>query len=163
GYRVYFDRIVDGKLISGSESAKRVIVAAGSIGSTELLLRCRDQYKSLPKLSRFLGRNWSSNGDFLTPATYDNRQISPTQGITISCAIDFLSDDDNAPQFFIEDGGAPNALRNILKSKDPGKIPLAREALKALIKLVGPADPFGNVMPWFAQGIDAADGRLYLG
>jgi cholesterol oxidase len=163
GYRVYFDRIVDGKLIPGSESAKRVIIAAGSIGSTELLLRCRDQYKSLPKLSGFLGRNWSSNGDFLTPAAYDNRQISPTQGVAISCAIDFLNEDENAPRFFIEDGSAPNVLRNFLQSKDPGKIPIAREALKALIELIGPADPFDNVMPWFAQGIDAADGRLYLG
>jgi cholesterol oxidase len=163
GYRVYFDRIVDGKLIPGGESAKRVIVAAGSIGSTELLLRCRDQYKSLPNLSGFLGRNWSSNGDFLTPATYDKRQISPTQGVAISCAIDFLNEDENSPRFFIEDGSAPNVLRNFLESKDPGKIPFAREALKALIDLIGPADPFGNVMPWFAQGIDAADGRLYLG
>jgi cholesterol oxidase len=163
GYRVYFDRIVDGKLIPGSESAKRVIVAAGSLGSTELLLRCRDQYKSLPGLSGFLGRNWSSNGDFLTPATYNNRQVSPMQGVTISCAIDFLNEDQSAPQFFIEDGGAPNALRNFLKSTDPGKFPLARAALKGLLELVGPEDPFSNVMPWFAQGVDAADGRLYLG
>jgi cholesterol oxidase len=163
GYRVYFDRIVDGKLIPGSERAKRVIVAAGSIGSTELLLRCRDHYKSLPNISRFLGRNWSSNGDFLTPATYDNRRISPMQGVTISSAIDFLNEDEGAPRFFIEDGGAPNALRNFLKSKDPGKFPLARAALKGLLELIGPEDPFSNVMPWFAQGIDAADGRLYLG
>jgi cholesterol oxidase len=165
GYRVYFDRIVDGKLIPGGESAKRVIIAAGSIGSTELLLRCRDQYKSLPKLSGFLGRNWSSNGDFLTPASYDNRHVSPTQGVTISSAIDFLNEDENAPQFFIEDGGAPNALRNYLKSADPGgpKTPLARAALKTLIELMKPEDPLGNVMPWFAQGVDGADGRLYLG
>ncbi|HZF40122.1 MAG TPA: GMC family oxidoreductase [Blastocatellia bacterium] len=165
GYRVYFDRIVDGQLIPGSESATRVIVAAGSLGSTELLLRCRDQYKSLPNLSRFLGRNWSSNGDFLTPATYDNRKVSPTQGVTISCAIDFLNEDENTPQFFIEDGGAPNALRNYLKSAPPGgpQIPLARAALKTLVELMGSEDPFDNVMPWFAQGVDAADGRLYLG
>jgi cholesterol oxidase len=163
GYRVHFDRIVDGKLIPGSESAKRVIIAAGSLGSTELLLRCRDQYKSLPDLSGFLGRNWSSNGDFLTPACYDNRQVSPMQGVTISCAIDFLQEDPSAPQFFIEDGGAPNILRNFLKSSDPGKLPLARAALKNLLQLAGSDDPFGNVMPWFAQGIDAADGKLYLG
>jgi cholesterol oxidase len=165
GYRVYFDRIVDGKLVPGSESAKRVIVAAGSLGSTELLLRCRDQYKSLPGLSRFLGLNWSSNGDFLTPATYDSREVSPTRGVTISCAIDFLTEDQSGPQFFIEDGGSPNVLRNYLQSKDPGgpKNPLARAALKALIELTGPDDPLSNVMPWFAQGIDAADGRLYLG
>lgn len=165
GYRVYFDRIVDGKLIPGSESARRVIIAAGSLGSTELLLRCRDQYKSLPNLSGFLGRNWSSNGDFLTPAIYDNRKVSPTQGVTISCAIDFLDEDENVPQFFIEDGGAPNALRNYLGSKDPGGShpPMARATLKELLGLMGSADPFGNVMPWFAQGVDASDGRLYLG
>src|SRR5262249_27817911 len=83
----------------------------------------------------------------------------------ISCAIDFLNEDENGPQFFIEDGGAPNALRNYLKSADPGgpQMPLARKALKTLIKLMEPDDPFGNVMPWFAQGVDAADGRLYLG
>ncbi|MBO0862574.1 MAG: GMC family oxidoreductase, partial [Chloracidobacterium sp.] len=163
GYRVYFDRIVNAQLVPGSESAKRVIVAAGSLGSTELLLRCRDQYKSLPRLSGFLGRNWSSNGDFMTPATYDGRLVSPTEGVTISCAIDFLTEDQSA-QFFIEDGGSPNVLRNYLKSKDPGpKNPLARAALKAIIELAGPDDPLSNVMPWFAQGIDAADGRLYLG
>jgi len=165
GYRVYFDRIVDGKLIPGSESARRVIVAAGSLGSTELLLRCRDQYKSLPNLSRFLGQNWSSNGDFLTPARYEGRKISPTQGVTITCAIDFLDEDESVPQFFIEEGGAPNVLRNYLEAMKNAK-PKSRvlhAILKELIELVGPADPFDSVMPWFAQGVDAANGRLYLG
>ncbi|MGH9838809.1 MAG: GMC family oxidoreductase, partial [Blastocatellia bacterium] len=165
GYRVYFDRIAGGELVPGSESAKRVIVAAGSLGSTELLLRCRDQYKSLPQLSRFLGRNWSSNGDFLTPAKYENRRISPMQGVTISAAIDFLDDNGNAPQFFIEDGGAPNVLKNALESMKGAKPknPLLQAALKGVAELVGAGDPFENVMPWFAQGIDAANGRLYLG
>ena len=164
GYRVYFDRIEHGKLISGSETARRVILAAGSLGSTELLLRCRDQYKTLPNISRFLGYNWSSNGDFLTPAFYDDREVSPTQGPTITCAIDFLDGKVDGQQFFIEDGGFPNVLRNILqtKMKSGAKNPLASVLLEALKLVVREDDPLGNVMPWFAQGIDAADGRLRL-
>jgi cholesterol oxidase len=163
GYRVHFDRIKDGKLIKGSETARRVILAAGSLGSTELLLRCRDQYKTLPKISRFLGYNWSSNGDFLTPAFHEG-EVSPTQGPTITCAIDFLDGKVDGQQFFIEDGGFPNVLRNILQSKmkSGAKNPLARVLLEGLKLVVREDDPLGNVMPWFAQGIDAADGRLRL-
>jgi cholesterol oxidase len=163
GYRVFFDRIVSGELISGSETATRVIIAAGSLGSTELLLRCRDEFKTLPNISPFLGRNWSSNGDFLTPAVYKNRKISPTQGVTISSAIDFL-DPGNELQFFIEDGGAPNVLRNFLESTagNPPKNPLLAAVLSQLADLTGSGDPFDNVMPWFSQGVDAADGQLVL-
>ena len=45
GYRVIFDRISEGQLIRGEETAARVFLAAGSLGSTELLLRCRDEYQ----------------------------------------------------------------------------------------------------------------------
>src|SRR5262249_11620183 len=50
GYRVVFDRIVAGRLIRGEERAMKVVLAAGSLGSTELLLRCRDQYGTLPQI-----------------------------------------------------------------------------------------------------------------
>lgn len=160
GYRVHFDRIENGKLVAGSETAQKVIVAAGSLGSTELLLRCRDEHKSLPNISRFLGYNWSSNGDFLTPAFYDNREISPTQGPTITCTIDFLDGKVDGEQFFIEDGGFPNVLRNALQAN--AKDPRFRLLLEGVKQVAREDDPLGNVMPWFAQGIDAADGRLKL-
>ncbi|WP_242482529.1 hypothetical protein [Thiocystis violacea] len=35
----------------GSAQADRVVVAAGSLGSTEILLRSRDQYGALPGIS----------------------------------------------------------------------------------------------------------------
>jgi cholesterol oxidase len=164
GYAVRFDRIQDGRLVPGAVSARRVIVAAGSLGSTELLLRCRDQYKTLPGISRFLGRNWSSNGDFLTPAFYDDRTISPTQGTTISSAIDFLDGAVDNAQFFIEDGGFPNVLRNYIQAKIKSGATLRKNRiLVAAIKgLFNEDDPLNNVMPWFAQGIDAADGVLSL-
>src|SRR5687767_10037302 len=50
-YRVVFDRIEEGRMTRGEETAERVILAAGSLGTTELLLRCRDQYRTLPALS----------------------------------------------------------------------------------------------------------------
>lgn len=165
GYRVDFDRIENGRLIPGSETSGRVIVAAGSLGSTELLLRCRDQYKTLPGISRFLGHNWSSNGDFLTPAFYEKRRISPTQGPTITCAIDFLDGSINRQQFFVEDGGFPDLLGNYLEEKFMSGT--SNRKLQILLNALGQVartrDPLHNIMPWFGQAIDAANGRLYLG
>lgn len=164
-YQVHFDRLDRGKRIAGQERARYVILAAGSLSSTELLLRCRDQYRTLPKVSQFLGRNWSSNGDFLTPAIYRGRKVSPTQGPTISCAIDFLDGSQQGEKFFIEDGGFPNAIGNHFErhASTRGLNPKFRMILRAMGNLVSSGDPLHTVMPWFAQGIDAADGRLRLG
>jgi cholesterol oxidase len=169
GYRVRFDQIdpdVAHSRTPGSATADRVVLAAGSLGSTELLLRCRDQYRTLPKLSPFLGMGWSSNGDFLTPAFYPNRKpdISPSHGPTITSAIDFL-DGTAGEQFFIEDGGIPDLLKSYLDarlaSRGAGGI-AARTFFKGLREAALERDALNHMMPWFAQGIDAADGRLYL-
>lgn len=168
GYRVHFDRLDGKRRIRGSEEATRVVLAAGSLNSTEILLRCRDQYKTLPKLSPFLGRNWSSNGDFLTPAFHKDRRVSPTQGPTISSAIDFLDGVFENQQFFIEDGGFPDIVGNYLEEKVNQGIRRFRNRkfsiiLRAVGEVLRDRDPLRTTMPWFAQGIDAANGRLYLG
>jgi cholesterol oxidase len=165
GYRVHFDHLENGRRSAGTASARRVVLAAGSLGSTELLFRCRDQYKSLPNVSPFLGRNWSSNADFLTPAFYKDRKISPTKGPTISCAIDFLDGSLDGAKFWIEDGGFPDVFESFLAKQLPRRIRnrKTRVLFGALGQLVRQRDPLSNMMPWFAQGIDAADGRLYLG
>lgn len=179
GYRVHFDRQEGGSMVSSSETSRFVILAAGSINSTELLLRCRDQYKTLPQLSSFLGRNWSSNGDFLTPAFYYNRAVSPSHGPTITCAINYLHKNETGHRFFIEDGGIPRILNNFLSrftaeattNEDIEKEFVAEvqsfqksNALHEKANLLGTdgANPFKYMMPWFAQGVDAGDGRLYL-
>src|SRR5215813_700852 len=116
GYRVQFDEVVDGGFKGDSVSGRIVIVAAGSLGSTELLLRCKQQFRTLPAISDFLGQNWSSNGDFLTPAFHFFRKtLYPGRGITIAGSVDFLEghpDDLDKPyekrrKFIIEDGGFP--------------------------------------------------------
>jgi cholesterol oxidase len=164
GYRVAFDRIVDGGLAAGSHTARLVVLAAGSLGSTELLLRSREA-GALPKLSPFLGRNWSSNGDFLTPAVHALRHppVNPTRGPTITAAIDFLDGDGHGHEFFIEDGGFPALGEDLLERLAGRQSADARQqAVYETARLLQRLNLMNQVMPWFAQGRDAADGQLSL-
>lgn len=45
-------------------AADRVVVAAGTLGTVRLLLRCRDVLRTLPRLSGALGERFFTNGDF---------------------------------------------------------------------------------------------------
>jgi cholesterol oxidase len=163
GYRVHWDRLEACRRIPGRATATRVVVAGGSLNSTELLLRCRDELKSLPRLSRFLGHNWSSNGDFLTPAIYGTRAIRPSLGPTIATAIDFLDRSQGGESFWIEDGGIPNLFDDFLKRKrNTVRGSRAKMLITFLQRLLRDRDPLRGVMPWFAQGADAADGVLRL-
>jgi len=163
GYRVSYDRLKDGRREPGSQTARIVVVAAGSLGSTELLLRCRDLMGSLPDLSPVLGHNWSSNGDFLTPAFYHDYDIYPWQGPTIASAIDFLDRSQDGQSFWIQDGGFPNLLGNLIREYDTaGAGARAKLLIDSIRHLLTGNEPFRNVMPWFAQGVDAANGVLSL-
>jgi cholesterol oxidase len=161
GYRVHYDRIDEGERRPGALTAGRVIVAAGSLGSTELLLRCRDVDKTLPRLSPFLGRHWSSNGDFLTPAFHPGREVGPSAGPTITAAIDFLDRSEAGQSFWIQDGGFPNLLANWIETGEAAH-PQIRALLKGIRAGLREHGALDCVMPWFAQGVDAADGTLSL-
>ncbi|MFT3927742.1 MAG: GMC family oxidoreductase [Myxococcales bacterium] len=163
GYRVAFEELKGGARHPGSATAKLVIVAAGSIGSTELLLRCKLETKSLPKLSERLGYNWSSNGDFLTPALQLGREVNPAVGPTIGSAIDFFEEGVEGG-FWIEDGGFPALVSGLIDHRlDQRDIGFkAKVILKFMQKLLRQKEAFRNVMPWFAQGVDAANGKLML-
>jgi cholesterol oxidase len=164
GYRVSYDRIDNGVRQPGSQTARVVVVAAGSIGSTELLLRCREINQTLPEVSPFLGSHWSSNGDFLTPAFYDPRDVSPSHGPTIACVIDFLDRSDNGQSFWIQDGGFPSLLTDWLRreSTNPSKNLAVKLLVEQFQHLLTKPEPFRGVMPWFAQGVDAANGTLSM-
>jgi cholesterol oxidase len=172
GYRVDHDQLTSGQRLSGSTTATRVIVAAGSIGSTELLLRCRDK-GSLSNLSQFLGKNWSSNGDFLTPAFHLLHRLWPDRGPTIGSAISYLDGSDNGQVYWIEDGGIPNLMNKFFQglmtqiATAPDRTALAQEfsphsLLQHLTSFATHLDGFEHIMPWFAQGVDAGNGVLSL-
>ncbi|VWB22689.1 GMC oxidoreductase [Burkholderia lata] len=167
GWRVHFN-VIDpaaGSFMPGTATAATVIVSAGSIGSTELLLRCRDEHRTLPNLSPRLGWGWAFNGDFVTPAFYRHRKISPSHGVTISAAIDLLdrTDDDGEP-LFIEDGGVPNLAHDFVRrhlQRSHGGV--KRTFWRAFARHFDCDDPVENMMPWFGQAIDPGDGRMRLG
>ena len=163
GYRVSYNRIDSSALVPGSATARLVIVAGGSLGSTELLLRCRDQ-QTLPALSARLGMGWSSNGDFLTPALHPFRKVDPSHGPTITAAINLLDHGADGQDVFIEDGGFPNVLDGFLRSTaaNPSPNAFVRTIVESLRPLLAANLLTDHVMPWFAQARDAADGRLFL-
>ena len=161
GYKVSYDRIERGRRIPGSLQSRIVVLAAGSMASTELMLRCRDEFGTLPNVSSRLGYDWSSNGDFLTPAFYLNREVQPTQGPTITAAINFLDRSRGGQSFWIQDGGLPNLVANWITTAKAADVRVQAflQFMTAAMREFGPLE---NTMPWFAQGVDAANGRLRL-
>lgn len=163
GYRVDFQQVDNGSLLPHAATARLVVVAAGSLGSTELLLQCRDQHRSLPSLSARLGHNWSSNGDFLTPAIHLGRDVNPTRGPTITAAVDLLDGAFRGEPVFVEDGGFPDLADGQLRrlATQPDTAPRMSMLIESVRQLVA-MGAFKHVMPWFAQSRDAADGVLSL-
>jgi cholesterol oxidase len=161
GYQVSYDELRDGRLIARAEQARIVIVAAGSLGSTELLLRCRDEYRTLPAISQALGTGWSSNGDVLTPALHNDGRPRPSLGPTITAAIDYLDGSVAGQRFWIQDGGIPDLLRSYSANPPRGELDL-QSLLRNFGRDERRLDLLAGIMPWFAQGVDAADGRLQL-
>jgi cholesterol oxidase len=166
GYRLLFDRIESGRLIPGEERGERVVLAAGSLGTTELLLRCRDEHHTLPQISRQLGQGWSCNANVLTPDKYpSSTKVEQSIGPTISGGLDFMDGSAEGARFYIEDDGFPSLMLNAVRAKlRTGALSLLGSALHFhLARRVGEPNPLGNVMMWLGEGVDAADGTLYLG
>jgi cholesterol oxidase len=166
GYRVHVQRIDNGTLKADSVSGRLVILAAGSLGSTEILLRSRDEAQTLTNLSARLGQGWSSNGDFLTPAIHLLRKVEPSRGPTITSAINLLDGVEGGHEMFIEDGGIPDLIRaQIDASVHAGGIdanPLLRFLGGLSQAMAAGGGGLAHVMPWFAQARDAADGVMSL-
>lgn len=101
-------------------SAPRVVLAAGAVGTTELLLRSRDVYGTLPRLSSQLGAGFSGNGDFLTLAELKTPQADMTTGptITTSTIVD-VSEGRRSVWYQVQDGAFPRAIHDLLDAVMP--------------------------------------------
>lgn len=165
GYRVFYDGIDYRRRERKTVDASMVVLAAGSLGSTEILFRSKEHFRTLPGISIYLGHKWSSNGDFLTPAKYERRKLFPTRGPTISCAIDYLDGSDGGARYFVEDGGFPPVLSNFVRARRRGhrRLSFATDLLGLLARELKDAAGIEHTMPWFGQAIDAGDGCLYWG
>jgi cholesterol oxidase len=64
--------------------ARNIIVSAGVLGTVNLLLKCRDEAKTLPKLSERLGWMVRSNSEALLGVTAREGEVDYSQGVAIT-------------------------------------------------------------------------------
>ncbi|MGA2549694.1 MAG: GMC family oxidoreductase [Burkholderiaceae bacterium] len=161
-------------------TGRRVVLAGGTLGTTEILLRSRDLFGTLPNLSARLGDGFSGNGDFFATLQNSSAPMDPWYGPDVTSVMEFADPQGiftvAAPAFShaamaylasLGQGGPHHAnwFSNRLWPHLGGALRLAFESGlvgKALaIKLpgAGPADRMTCLM---AQGRDNAHGRVYL-
>ena len=163
-WKVYYNLLLTGEEAydapTAAITAEVVVLAAGTLGSTELLLRSAGEGLSC---STRLGQHFSSNGDFLAFA-YNNepranavgngtRPPTPEDpvGPGISSIIDLRSAGSPLPTMVIEDGVVPGMMAGLfadlvttaaaLEGKDTGKgleDKLKKEERAAISLLRGP-------------------------
>ena len=150
-------------------TADMVVLAAGTLGSTEILLRSREQGL---QVSDRLGESFSANGDIIAfgygakvPVNaigvgYPEKVAGLDVGACVSGQIEIVDEEDLANSLTIQEGVLPSALAPILPVMF---IPNGR-LLGALQSLVAGVykGPFAGLQTFFAVSHDSASGRLVL-
>lgn len=159
-------------------SAQKVVVAAGTLGSNELLLKSRDVYKTLPRLSEALGQGFSGNGDYLLAGTfYHDTVVDPSSGPSITAGLSLVQEGQRIciqdlgysdPLLWYINGSVPTFQRwqqltllgwdyllSSLGVKQQGRMDAGLDRL-----LRGGITT--NFLPYLGMGTDAADGSLAL-
>lgn len=163
----------------------RLVLSAGTFGSTYLLLRNRRAFK---RLSSALGHHFSGNGDLLgfvrgARDGDDPRVLAPSRGPVITSTIrvpDALDGDGRGHGFYVQEGGYPGFVDWLLEATDvPGEVRRAirfvRRRLEALVQrsprtnldaelasLIGDARTSSSVLPLLGMGRDTPDGVFSL-
>ena len=149
--------------------ADMVILSAGTLGTTEILLRSRDLGLSLPDK---LGQRFSANGDIIAfgygakipvngigvgfPAKLDMAPI----GASVSGQLEIRDAHDLSLELCIQEGVVPSALASALPVMF---LPNGRllGALQSLVSGVYKG-PFASLQTFFAVSHDSASGRFAL-
>jgi cholesterol oxidase len=169
GYRVHCMVLADGR--EQMIETDLLFVCAGAVNTTELLLRCRDQYKTLPELSPRLGTRYSGNGDYLAFVRGGKVRQIPWDGPTITTAV--VQDTGRGPDrhwFLLEDGGYPKEIAALLRFLDPPDLAATgdrlREALETAMRkhaVARASDALDEADAAFLlMGRDQANGRITL-
>lgn len=166
--------------------ARIVVLAAGSLGSTAILLRSRERGLALsPKL----GCAFSGNADVLGTAyntdqqtdvlgfgAHGDRDAFPV-GPTILSALDYrVGEREGAERFLIEEGAFPRALVDLTRrggpvlsvlsgqDTDAGFVDKAQEISRSLRDQIGfdPAGAANHTMLYLGMGHDGSDGQIVL-
>ena len=103
-------------------TAQRLVLAAGSLGTTYLLLRNADTLDRSPD-RKVLGSRWCGNGDFLASLKNAKNDLDPERGPVITTALEY-----DGGRYYIEDGGYPAFLEWVIEGM--GSPSLAGRALR---------------------------------
>lgn len=159
-------------------TARRLILAAGTLGTTYLLLKCRERW--FPRINeRLLGSGFCGNGDLLGYARARisdepdaSGPLSPSLGPVITSTI---RGNHRGHSYLIQDGGFPLGAEWILQVASlparPGRV--LRFAGRYLAGLLGftsdsniSAELGGivrsSVLPLLGMGRERPNGRMYL-
>jgi cholesterol oxidase len=183
GYDVSFRRLDEDPAKPGTRGvvhARVVVVSAGAIGSTGLLLSCRDRTRSLPRLPAALGQRFSLNGELLLAYAHGTAsRTDPGLGPPITARATVRTP---GHLITVEDLGLPDSLLWYLE----GSLPLSPGRLRAVASLVvsyakrtvglgsrtsrasleleslmsGGRTP--HIMPFLGMGTDSSDGEVRL-
>lgn len=169
-------------------TADRLILAAGTLGSTHLLLKNR---ASLPGLSRALGSHFCGNGDLLTFALLCHDEVEGkrtpwvldgSSGPVITSAIRMAdaADGHSGRGFYIEDAGYPafvgwmletggvlgtaRRLKNVLWKRFLSSLGIHKDTNLSgeLAYVLGTAKLSSTSVPLLGMGRDVPDGHLRL-
>ena len=88
-------------------TTKILIISAGSLGSTELLLKCKE--RGHLQLSGMLGNNFYTNGDLFAYMTLKQKKVDITRGPINTCHIAFKNSGENNI-YTIEDTTIPKIV-----------------------------------------------------
>ena len=154
GYRVhYLERNAErpDRAAKRTVRADRVVLAAGTVGTTEILLRSTAR-GTLRNLSGRLGRGFSTNGDYLAFLDRTRERVSLTRGpITTSFA---HFDADHADRFHtIEDNGIPRAFSSLTGHGVPLLQSLSRGRSRRLFLLLAVAKYAAGRGPAFLRAL----------
>jgi cholesterol oxidase len=171
GYRVHYRNHASDT--NGSVEARAVFVCAGAINTTELLLRCRDEARTLPRLSPALGHRYSGNGDYLAFAFETERPFEPSVGPTITTGIVYdRGPEDDRTWFIFQEGGFPRELASLIQTINPngGALQQVTAHAKRDVERLGIAlggehvgkhqDVGASSAVFLAMGRDLANGRI---
>ena len=166
----------------------RLVLAAGSFGTTYLLLKNRDAF---PRLSARLGARFCGNGDLLTIALKAVKDVEGRRGpylldpgygpvITSTIRVPDALEGGPGRAYYVQDGGQPQIVSWIVESSY--QLAVLRRALRLAVRLgrkwlrldrrsdigreiaafLGPASLSSSTMLLFGMGRDIPDGTMSL-
>ena len=154
---------------SATIEARTVILAAGTLGSTEILLKSRE--RGLP-LSERIGHGFSANGDIIAFGFGAKEQVNAiglghpqkvdvdTVGACVTGLVKLVDPKRPEMDMYLSEGVMPSPLAPLLPV---AFIPNGRllSAAASLLKGVYKG-PFAHLQPFFVVSHDAAKGRIVL-